>query len=120
VKENWYVIEKSAIHKGRPLLKLSGIGSVELAEGLKWEKMSAAGEPELDDDEYLVSDLIGLQVITDEGLQLGKIDEILPYPAHDILVIGEVMIPLIKEFVKEIDPESNTVTVHLIPGMVSD
>jgi 16S rRNA processing protein RimM len=120
LNDSQYLIVKSAVQKGRPLLKLKGVDSIEEAEALKWAELYATGTPELEEDEYLVNDLIGLEVVTDAGTSLGKIEQILPYPAHDILVVGEVMIPMIKEFVLAVDPDANTVTVHLIPGMVSD
>ncbi len=120
IRDRWFQIDKSSLHKNRPLLKLKGIDSVEAAESYKWEIVKASGEPELDSDEYMVSDLVGLNVKTDQGTALGEVQEILNYPAHDILVVGEVLIPLIKEFVTDINLESQTITVHLIPGMVSD
>ena len=56
-------------------------------------------------------------MVTEEGEELGTVTDVLPYPAQDILQVGEIMIPLVKEFVKQIDEESGTITVHLIPGM---
>jgi 16S rRNA processing protein RimM len=120
INDQWIVIEKMTVHKNRPLIKLEGVTSIDAAEKLKWAKIFVEGRPELDPDEYLVEDLVGLRLQTDDGAPLGTIDEILPNPAHDLIISGELMIPLIKEFVKSIDLESKLVTVHLIPGMLSD
>ncbi len=106
-----------SIHKGRPLLKLKGIEDVTAAESLQWEYLEAVGRPELDEDEFLAEDLIGLRAVTSEGEELGEVEDVLPYPAQDVLVIGEIMVPLVKQFVKDIDLEGGTVTVELIPGM---
>src|SRR2546422_291678 len=46
--------------------------------------------------------LIGLEVVTEEGRAVGTIAEIWPTPAHPVLVVrggGEVLIPAIPEFV---------------------
>lgn len=107
-----------SIHKGRPLIKISGIEDLTAAEKLQWEYLEAVGRPELDEDEYLAEDLIGLKVVTDTGQELGEVEDVLPYPAQDVLQVGEILIPLIKQFVKKIDPDNGTITVHLIPGML--
>jgi len=106
------------LHKGRPLLKLAGINDATAAQALQWCYLEALGRPEVAEDEILATDLLGLEVITTEGQKLGPVNNVLNYPAHDILVVGEVMIPLIKEFVKEIDLEQQLITVQLIPGML--
>ena len=67
-----------------------------------------------------MDDMIGLKVVTLEGRELGSVDEVLAYPAQDILKIGEVMIPLVKQFVKSVDFEKATITVDLIPGMLPE
>ncbi|RYD86083.1 MAG: 16S rRNA processing protein RimM [Verrucomicrobiaceae bacterium] len=114
----WVEIQSISSHKGRPLVKLKGIDTIEAAEALQWKYLEAADRPKLAKNEYLVKDLVGLTVRTVEGESLGTIEEILPNPAHEILVVGEIMIPLIEQFVKKIDLPAKTVTVQLIPGML--
>ena len=85
----------------------------------KWEYLEAIADerPELEEDEFTMAELTGLQVVTTKGEVLGKVDEVLPYPAHDILKVGETLIPLVKEFVKEVDVKGGRITVELIEGM---
>ena len=110
-------IEKSQFHKGRPLIKLAGIETMSQAEALQWKTLEAEGGPEMEEDEYLLEDLIGLKVVTVEGEELGVVDAIEDYPAHEILLVGEIMIPLVDEFIKDIDLEDGVMTVKLIYGM---
>lgn len=112
-------IERTQWHKSQARVKLEGITSTEEAEGLKWEYVSVSDgdRPDLDEDEFLVRDLLGMAVFEDTGDELGVVDEILDSPAHEILVVGEIMIPLVEEFVSAIDLDMNRITVHLIPGM---
>lgn len=110
-------IESSQFHKGRPLLKLSGINTMTEAEQQQWKILEAEGEPEMEDDEYLMEDLVGLKVVTVEGEEIGKVDDIEDYPAHEVIVVGEIRIPLIEEFVKDIDLDNEVMTVRLIYGM---
>lgn len=76
----------------------------------------------LEDDEYLLTDLIGMKVVEiDSEEEVGVVEEIFNTAAHDILVVNsenvEAMIPNIDEFVKEIDFEKRVILVELIDGM---
>lgn len=118
LKDGWVEVEKCAWHKNRPVLKLSGIGNVEAAKALQWEYLEALAErPPLDEDEFLTEDLIGMKVFDKDGEPLGEVDEVLAYPAHDTLQVGEILIPVVKQFVKRIDLEKGRIDVELIPGM---
>lgn len=111
-------VEASQVHKGRPLLKLAGIDTIDQAEKLQWEYLeSNEGRPPLEKDEFLTDDLIGLDVFDEAGTLLGKVKEVLSTAAHDILVVGEILIPVVKEFVLGIDLTAKNIRVRLIPGM---
>ncbi len=120
LKGEWVEVIGFKIHKKRPLLRLSGITTATAAEGLQWEylEIPTSQKPELDEDEFMTEDFIGLNVVTVEGQELGTIDDVIPMPAHDVIQIGELLIPAIREFVKDIDFDANTMTVQLIPGML--
>ena len=116
---DWVEVEGCFWHKGRPILKLAGIDDISLAEKLKWHYLEslASDRPELDEDEFLTEDLIGLRVVTTAGEDIGEVDEVLLYPTHDTLQVGEILIPVVKQFVKSIDLEQGVIVVELIPGM---
>jgi len=120
VKGEWVTVESSIVHKNRPLLKLSGIDSIDAAEALQWEYLEAilGDAPDLEEDEYLTEDLIGCRVVTTGGRELGKVDDVLAMPAHDVLQIGEILIPAVKEFVRDVNLDDEVITVELIPGML--
>jgi len=120
LKGEWVEVESFTIHKKRPLLKLSGIRNLTAAEALQWEYLEVPAErkPTLDDDEFLSEDLIGLTVTTVEGQELGVIDDVIAMPAHDVIQIGELLIPAVLEFIKDVDFDNGTMTVELIPGML--
>ena len=73
--------------------------------------------PPLEEGEYLTRDLIGLQAFTPEGEPLGKVDDVVAIPAHDVLVIGELLVPAVDIFVKQVDLEGRRIVLELIPGM---
>ncbi|HVL40214.1 MAG TPA: ribosome maturation factor RimM, partial [Fimbriimonadaceae bacterium] len=112
-------LEQSQWHKGRLLLKLEGIDRVEDAEALQWAYLETQEEdmPPLEEDEYFTKDLIGMALVTHDGRALGYVDQVLPMPAHDVLVSGSLMIPAVKQFVKSVDLEQRRIVVELIEGM---
>lgn len=120
LRGDWVTVESYREHKNRPLLKLSGVNDATGAEALQWEYLEAilTDGPELDEDEYMTDDLIGLRVVSTDGRELGVVDEVLSLPAHDVLQIGEILIPAVKEFVKDIDLDAEVITVQLIPGLL--
>lgn len=116
--DEWVEIQDCVWQKDRPYLKLSGVDTPEQAGLLKWQYLEAKDEkPKLERGEYLTADLIGMQVETEDGQILGTVGDVLAMPAHDILVVGEIMIPARKEFVLDVDLEGGMILVRLIEGM---
>lgn len=112
-------IESSRFHKGQWLLGLEGCTSRSAAEELQWENVYALseGRPELPQDTFLTKDLIGMEVFEEDGTPLGIVEEVLPYPAHDLFQVGGILIPVVREFVRAVDPTARRITVRLIEGM---
>jgi 16S rRNA processing protein RimM len=115
-----YKVKRLTWHNGQARIQLEGVDDMTAAEGLKWEflSVSASSRPTLQPDEYLASDLIGMKVVTEAGTVVGNLDEIVPGPAQDLFRVGQVMIPVVSQFVKGVDPHSRRITVALIPGML--
>jgi 16S rRNA processing protein RimM len=120
LNDEWVTIEEALVHKNQLVVRLSGVKDRTDAERLQWTYLEALADerPELDeDDEYFTEDLVGLSVVTTDGRELGKVDRVDAYPAHDVLVVGKILIPAVKAFVHEIDLDAERITVQLIPGM---
>lgn len=122
LKGKWVTVEAYSIHKARPLVKLSGIETMDAAQAMQWEYVEAVldAPADLEEDEYLTVDLIGCKVVTVEGRMLGTLDDVLAHPAHDVLQVGDVLIPVVKQFITRIDLPRRTITVTLIPGMLPE
>ena len=119
--DEWVTVRDTTIHQDRLLIQLEGFRDRTKAEGLRGKTLEAQEiEPELEPDEFMVRDLIGCAVVTTDGKELGFVDDVLPYPAQEILVIGTTLIPFVKEFVKHVDLAERRLTVDPIPGMVSE
>lgn len=113
-------ILESRTFKGRFILRLEGIKKIEEAEALKWKELYASSDDPiaLDENEFMVDDLVGMKVVDHQGHLLGMVDEIQSFPAHDLIVVGKLLIPAVTEFVELVDFETGTITVRLLEGMV--
>ena len=74
-------------------------------------------------DEFFIADLIGLSVETDEGEDFGIMKDVMQTGANDVYIVertngDEVLLPAIKECVKEIDIENGKITVHIMDGLL--
>ena len=124
-EEKLYKVENARYHKNMVLLKLEGIENPEQAELLKNAYLEIDREDAipLEEGQYFIVDLIGLDVYTDEGNLLGKVDDIYNTGANDIYVVKDelgkqVLLPGIKEVIKEVDLDNEKIIVHLIPGLI--
>ena len=120
-----FQIEQVSYHKNMVILKLKGIETVEEAEKLRncYLKIDRKDAKKLPKDTYFIVDLLGLDVYTDEGKLLGKVDDIYNAGSSDIYVIKDelgkqILLPAIKDVLKEVDLENQKIIVHLIKGLV--
>ena len=118
-------IEEVKYHKNMVLIKFKGIEDMTMAEKLKgcFIKIHRKDAIELPEDTYFIADIIGSDVITDDGKNLGKVDDIYSTGSKDIYVVKDelgkqILLPSIKEVILNIDVEKQVVTVHLINGLV--
>lgn len=75
----------------------------------------------IEEDEYLLNDLLQMKVYEENGDYVGLVTDIFDTAAHEILEVesetAEAMIPNVEEFVKSIDFEKQIIIVSLIEGM---
>lgn len=114
-------------HKNMVLLRIEGIDSIEKAEALREKYLFIDRENlrELEEDEHLIADLIGLSVIDVSGNPVGVLKDVLSYAANDVYLIEspegrEYLIPGLKRFVPEIDMEKGQILIDPIEGMIEE
>ncbi len=120
-----YKIEEVKYHKDMVLMKLEGVNTVEQAEDLRQSYLLVDRDKEepLEDGVYYIVDLLGLEVYTDEGQLLGKVDDIFNTGSNDIYVVKDelgkqILLPGIPDVLKDVDLEKGKITVHIIPGLM--
>lgn len=129
IKENCKYREIRVLHasvfKSFVIAGLEGICDIESAAAMKNITLYASREDfELDEGDYFIADLIGLEVIDNtSGKVYGKVADVINRGASDIYVVrtesGERMMPAVEEFVKRVDLDKG-IFVETIPGLLSD
>ena len=117
------LIETSREHKDGFVIKLEGINSREEAECLRNTELvvdkSEVGK--LPEDSFYIFNLIGLDVITDDGRNVGKIVDVIHTGANDVYYTDKkVCIPALKQVVLEIDFTGKKMVIHPMPGLIPD
>lgn len=77
----------------------------------------------LAENENFICDLVGLSVVTDDGMELGSLKDVLQTGANDVYIVTnaqgrEILIPAIKQCILKVDLEEKKVTVHLLEGLL--
>ena len=118
------IIEEVKYSKNVVLLKFKGIDDINIVEKYRncYLKIDRKNAVKLPENTYFITDLIGLEVYSDEQVLLGKIDDIFSTGSNDVYVVKDelgkqILLPAIKDVVKNIDIENGKVIVHLIPGL---
>ncbi len=104
-------------HKNLFLIRFKGLkGSEEVSFLVKKELFVREGDlPQLNDDEYYDYQLIGLNVLSSAGEEIGKVSSILHTQANDTLVVSgkqEIMVPMIEGHIIEIDLERSFIKIQ--------
>lgn len=119
-----YTVRSARVHKTCVLAQLEGIDTPEEAVKLRGQTVCIdRSGVKLPKGTVFIADLLGCRVLDDDGVEIGKIKDVLTMPSSDVYVIeGErsYMIPAVKEFVKEICVDEGFVRVHLIEGFETD
>ncbi len=117
-------VEYARLHKKMVLLKLVDVNGRHMAEPLRGQLLQVLEDDAipLEEGEYYLYQLRGLNVVTDDGNDLGKLVHVMETGANNVFVVkgksGEVLLPDIPEIVQEIDFENGRMTVKLMDGLM--
>lgn len=121
IGDTCYKVESCRVQKTCNLMKLQGVDTVEDAMALRGRVVKLY-RSDIPDDLIFAAELIGMQVIAQDE-SIGEIAEVLDYPGNKVYVVkGQhtYMIPAVKQFVLDMDLDSNVMHVALIEGMRTD
>ncbi len=122
-----YHVEHAHLHKQLVLLRLAGIADVDAAEELRGEQVwiPASELTPLHEGQFYLHDVVGLRVQHVNGQSLGVVTDVVSTGASELFVIRdpqgkEVLLPVVKSFVKQIDLAQGVVLVDPIPGLFDE
>jgi 16S rRNA processing protein RimM len=127
-KHTSYSIQSVRPYKGEMIvLKLSGVDNANAAEPLRNQELSIplSELAMLPPNSYYQHDILGLQVLTLDGRVLGQIVEIIVTGSNDVYNIKKpdgyhVLIPAIKDVIKQIDLIRRTMHIDPLPGLLDN
>ena len=114
-------------HQKNFILSHSGASDRDQAESFRGVEVKLRfldAEP-LEDDEYYYWQILGIRVVTEDGRELGRIEDILETGANDVYVVrdqkdNEFLLPAIRSVIQEVDLVDGQMLVRLIPGLIQD
>ena len=120
-----YGITNVRYQKNLVLIRLEGVTDRNAAEKLKGRDLTISREElrELDEDEFFIFDLIGLEAVDENGGHIGVVNDVIQNSAQDLYEIktddGKMhLIRAVYEFIPEIDPDSGIMVIKPIPGLL--
>ena len=118
-------IENVKFFKNMVILKLSGIDDMDRAAKLRGAELyvSRADAVPLEEGEYYIADLLGMEVYSDEGEKLGVVKDVIETGANDVYQVQRpkgkpLLLPAIPDCVLEIDVENGRMRVHIMEGLL--
>jgi 16S rRNA processing protein RimM len=95
-----------------PLLRLAAAQDRSAAEAIRGRSLTVAREaaPELEGDEYWADDLVGCAVVAGDR-SLGTVERMVAYPSCEVLVVGEHLIPMVRDAIVTVDVEARRIDV---------
>lgn len=110
--------------KNLVIVKFKEFDNINDVEGFRQAKLlvTRADAVELKENEYFIADLLDMKAVSDEGEELGVIADVLQTGANDVYVIKkentkDLLVPAIKDCVKNVDMEQGVMQLHLLPGL---
>ena len=118
-----FTVAASKAHGKKVIITLKAFDNINQVLHLVGREVYALHDqlPGLSEDEYYWCDLLGMQVVTDEGESLGELVDIIVTGSNDVYVVqgegGELLIPALEDVVLDVDPAAKLMTVSLPEGL---
>lgn len=120
-----FKIQDVKYNKNMVLLKLEGIDDITEAEKYKncYIKINREDAVELEEDSYFIVDIIGSEVFTEEGEDLGKVVDVFQTGSNDVYTVKtldgkEILLPAIEDVIKNVNIENKKIVIHLMEGLI--
>jgi len=112
-----FKVRVQGVSKGLALIALDGVTDRNQAEALKGVKLYVDRSllPPLDEDEFLVADLVGCKAVSPQGEPLGTVSNVYDFGAGEVIEVvgknGAIMVPFTRAAVPQVDIEAKAVVI---------
>ena len=98
----------------KPILRFDGCASREEAEALRGTELRVpeSEAPPLAEGEFWARDVAGCRV-TDGEREVGVVERMIALPSCEALVVGDRLIPLVRDAIRSIDRDTRVIDVDL-------
>lgn len=119
-------IERVRYHKGVVILKLKEFDDINDILKYKESYLFISDEDRivLPDDHYFIFELVGCNVVDTNNNMIGVIKDVLQGYSNDVYLIKdkdtskEILMPAVKEFIKQINIDDKIIVIDPIEGMI--
>jgi len=118
------VVSSISETEGRWILTLEGVHNRSQAELMRGVIIGVAEEasPVLPEGTFYIRELVGREVITEDGRSLGELTGVYSTGSNDVYEIngpeGEILFPALKDLVLECPRDGRTMKVRVLPGLL--
>lgn len=119
IEDKPYKILETRWHKHQARIRVEGVTRIEHAEALIGMTVAVSKDdlPDLDEGEYMIRDLIGIEVFDESGAKVGVVEDVIQGAAQDLYQIAGTLVPAVREFILEVDVAARRMTIRPLPGM---
>ena|SRR5690349_2219547 len=111
--ERLFRVSEARVHGATVVARLDGVETREQALALKGQAVSIerAALPEAEEGHYYLADLVGLEVVNEQGERLGTVKQWTTNGAQDVMEVDGRLIPWVAAIVKEVDLAARRIVV---------
>jgi len=109
------VVKSARWHGEHLVIQLEGVDTRDQADALRgaWLLIPPEERMPLEEGQYYIDDLIGMEVFTESGERIGKLKHVRQGAAYDFYDIGAYTIPAVEEYILEVDVPNKRMVVRL-------
>lgn len=120
-------VRNARVHQRVVIVKLEGVDEVAAAQRMRGTVLwiPEADRMAIATDEFYLYDVVGLRVVHVDGQPLGTVADFIVTGGNDLFVVRtpngrEVLLPAVREFIREVDIPGGVLRVAPIPGLFDD
>lgn len=123
VKVGPLTLRSARVHNGIYLLAFDQAPDRTAAEGLRGTKLLAEADELVEDDAWYEEDLLGFDVVLDDGTKVGVVKGLESREVQDLLIVDgvdgyDILVPFVEEIVPEVDEDERRVIITPPPGLL--